>query len=144
MIYFTNEQLTHGNIWMDGCLVYKVLMLISVSQSLLKCLVWSTTFSRFKPVNHWLISCSQMIRQVGTKLPGSFIRMRMKVNGEINTETVSAKHPSQPSDPLHLWPPALQLRDYQHHSSSSTTSRGLNHLCKTWAQTSTWWTQYWK
>lgn len=24
MIYFTNEQLTHGNIWMDGCLVYKV------------------------------------------------------------------------------------------------------------------------
>lgn len=40
------------------------LMLISVSQSVLKCLVWSTTFSRLKPVNH-LINQLQLDDQTG-------------------------------------------------------------------------------
>lgn len=51
-------------VWSIKCQEMLNLMLISVSQSLLKCLVWSTTFSRFKPVNH-LINQLQSDDQTG-------------------------------------------------------------------------------
>lgn len=51
-------------VWSIKCQEMLNLMLISVSQSLLKCLVWSTTFSRLKPVNH-LINQLQSDDQTG-------------------------------------------------------------------------------
>lgn len=51
-------------VWSIKCQEMLNLMLISVSQSVLKCLVWSTTFSRLKPVNH-LINQLQSDDQTG-------------------------------------------------------------------------------